>query len=184
MTNKFKYGEVVFINGKGKISNKLIKSKIGIVKEKEYYYNDYYVEVFFGQDDWFNENDLTRAIERVNGKTKKYDVMIVSTSDGINKIYENLKEISKDNKWDKINLKKNFSKSNIEYCALGWNNTYWPETNKSVMAINNTIKTFRANNIPYQYLIVGKNIDYLKREEFIENDSNVDVVDISVKLKI
>lgn len=47
MTNKFKYGEVVFINGKGKISNKLIKNKIGIVKEKEYYYNDYYVEVFF-----------------------------------------------------------------------------------------------------------------------------------------
>lgn len=184
MTNKFKYGEVVFINGKGKISNKLIKNKIGIVKEKEYYYNDYYVEVFFGQDDWFNERELTRAIERINGKTKKYDVIIVSTSDGINKIYENIKEISKDNKWDKINLKKKFSKNNIDYCALCWSNSYWPETNKSVIAINNTIRTFRANNIPYQYVIIGKNIDYLKKEEFIENDPNVDVIDISLKLKI
>lgn len=184
MTNKFKYGEVVLINGKGKISNKLIKNKIGIVKEKEYYYNDYYVEVFFGKDDWFNENDLTRAIERINGKTKKYDVMIVSTSDGIKKIYENLKEISKDNKWNEINLKRNFSKNSRNYCALGWSNTYWPETNKSVMSINKTIRKFRENDIPYQYVVIGKNIEYLKKEEFIENDSNVDVIDISINLKI
>lgn len=184
MTNKFKYGEVVFINGKGKISNKLIKNKIGIVVEKEYYYNDYYVEVFFGKNDWFSENDLKRAVRRFNGKSKKYDVMIVSTLEGINKIYESLKNIPKDNKWDKINLRKHFSKNNIDYCALAWNNTYWPKTNKSVMAINKTIREFRRNNIPYQYFIIGKNIFYIKKDEFIDNDSNVDVADISIKLKI
>lgn len=184
MTNKFKYGEIVLINGKGKLSNKAIKNHLGIVKEKEYYYKDYYVEVFCDNDDWFKEKDLTRTIERINGKTKKYDVMIVSTQNGINMIHNKIKSISKDNKWDKINLIKKYSKDSKKYCLIGWKNTYWPFTNKSVKGINEVISSFRRKNIPYKYLIVGKNIDIVLKKEFIENDSNVDILNISIDIKI
>ena len=185
MTNKFKYGEVVLIkNGKGKSSNQTVKNKLGIVKEKEYYYKDYYVEVFLDDDDWFNEKDIVRAIERLNGKTKKYDVMIVSTQEGIEMIHDKLKHISKNNKWDKINLIKRYSSDNRDYCLIGWNNTYWPFSNKSVEKINEAIRGFRKKDIPYKYLIVGKNIDIVLKKEFIENDSNVDILNISIDIKI
>lgn len=184
MTNKFKYGEIVLINGKGKSENKILKNKLGIVKEKEYYYKDYYVEIFFDNDDWINEKDLTRTIERVNGKTKKYDVMIVSTQEGIDMIYNKIKNIAKDNKWNSIDLVKKYSIDNKNYCLIGWKNSYWPFTNKSVMSINEVVKTFRKNDIPYKYLIVGKNVDIVLKKEFIENDSNVDILDLSINIRI
>lgn len=183
MTNKFKYGEVVLINGKGKFSGNSIINKLGIVKEKEYYYNDYYVEVFLGQDDWFNEKDLKRAIEKVNGKTKKYDIMIATTDIGAHSIYKKIKNISKENKWHQLKPIKKYEKDGVKYCVLMWKNVYWPETNESVIQINRAIDSFKQQNIPYQYIIVGKNIDAYYKKEFIENDPNVDVLEISVKIK-
>ena len=38
MKNKFRIGEIVIVNGKGKIYEKHFKA-IGIVEEKDYYFN-------------------------------------------------------------------------------------------------------------------------------------------------
>lgn len=69
MRNKFKYGELVKINGIGKIYGK-VKNELGIVIDKDEYYLDYYVDIFFGNKDWFDEKYLEKILEK-EGKENK-----------------------------------------------------------------------------------------------------------------
>ena len=64
MMNRYKKGELVVVNGKGKLHGEDNLNVVGIIKEKDYYFNQYFVEILFGEDDWFKERDLTRIIEK------------------------------------------------------------------------------------------------------------------------
>lgn len=70
MRNKFKYGELVKINGIGKIYGK-VKNELGFVIDKDEYYLDYYVDIFFGNKDWFDEKYLERVLEKEGKENKK-----------------------------------------------------------------------------------------------------------------
>ena len=55
MTNKFRIGEIVIVNGKAKNSDKNVKA-LGIIECKDYYYNDYLITLLSSNEkDWFNE---------------------------------------------------------------------------------------------------------------------------------
>ena len=71
MRNKFKYGELVKINGIGKIYGK-VKNELGFVIDKDEYYLDYYIDIFFGNKDWFDEKYLEKVLEK-EGKEIKND---------------------------------------------------------------------------------------------------------------
>lgn len=71
MRNKFKYGELVKINGIGKIYGK-VKNELGFVIDKDEYYLDYYVDIFFGNKDWFDEKYLERVLEKEGKENKKW----------------------------------------------------------------------------------------------------------------
>ena len=71
MRNKFKYGELVKINGIGKIYGK-VKNELGFVIDKDEYYLDYYVDMFFGNKDWFDEQYLEKVLKK-EGKEIKND---------------------------------------------------------------------------------------------------------------
>lgn len=51
--------------------------------------------------------------------------------------------------------------------------------------MENTIRTFRELNIPYQYIVLNEeNIIDIEIHQFIENDSNVDIFWIERKIKM
>ena len=71
MRNKFKYGELVKINGIGKIYGK-VENELGLVIDRDEYYLDYYVEIFCNNKDWFDEQYLERIFIKY-GKEIKND---------------------------------------------------------------------------------------------------------------
>lgn len=71
MRNKFKYGELVKVNGIGKIYGK-VKNELGFVIDKDEYYLDYYVDMFLGNKDWFDEQYLEKVLKK-DGKEIKND---------------------------------------------------------------------------------------------------------------
>ena len=92
MMNKFKKGELVIISGKGKEFNEENTNVLGRIKEKDYYFNQYLVEVFFGKNDWFKEEDLTPVFEKKNRKKDKYKVGLVIENRGLRYILDKMKE--------------------------------------------------------------------------------------------
>lgn len=63
MRNKFKNGELVKVNGIGKIFGK-VKNKLGFVIDKDEYYKDYYVDLVSANKDWFDEKYLEKIFEK------------------------------------------------------------------------------------------------------------------------
>ena len=180
MRNKYKYGELVVISGKGKIYGK-VKNKLGIIIEKDDFYNDYYINLFLGKKDWFNEKELKSAFNEKKNKIPKFDIRLVLIKKG----YEILKKALKDNepisndKFKKVSFKKKFIKDKKEYIILGWDNVFWPATNKSIKLLEKTIKKFRKLDIAFQYIVLNKDeLEDVRIYEFIENDKNVDVFEV------
>ena len=67
MRNKFNYNELVKVDGMGKIYGK-VKNKLGFIIEKDQFFEDYHIDLIFGNKDWFNEKDIKRILG-----TKKND---------------------------------------------------------------------------------------------------------------
>lgn len=189
MMNRYKKGELVIVNGKGKLHGEDNLNVVGIIKEKDYYFNQYFVEILFGEDDWFKERDLTRIIEKEQKKTKKYKVCLAIKKEGLDYIQKQMLK-DKDKTIDlfrQADLFQEYYADDNCYYFIVWGDTYWPENNFTVEAIENSLSKLRKNNIPYQYIKVGisnSNEKDVKINEFIKNDDNVNVFEILTSIKI
>lgn len=189
MMNRYKKGELVVVNGKGKLHGEDNLNVVGIIKEKDYYFNQYFVEILFGEDDWFKERDLTRIIEKEQKKTKKYKVCLAVKKEGLDYIQKQMLK-DKDKTIDlfrQADLFQEYYADDNCYYFIVWGDTYWPENNFTVKAIENSLSRLRKNNIPYQYIKVGisnSNEKDVKINEFIKNDDNVNVFEVLTSIKI
>lgn len=189
MMNRYKKGELVVVNGKGKLHSEDNLNVVGIIKEKDYYFNQYFVEILFGEDDWFKERDLTRIIEKEQKKTKKYKVCLAIKKEGLDYIQKQMLK-DKDKTIDlfrQADLFQEYYADDNCYYFIVWGDTYWPENNFTVKAIENSLPKLRKNNIPYQYIKVGisnSNEKDVKINEFIKNDDNVNVFEVLTSIKI
>ena len=55
MFNKFKNGEIVIVNGKGKCNDKIYINKIAIIICRDPYFKDYNVKFGDESEDWLDE---------------------------------------------------------------------------------------------------------------------------------
>ena len=189
MKNRYKLGELVIVNGKGKLYSEKNSNAIGIIKEKDYYFNQYLVEIPFGKDDWFKECDLERVFDIEKKKMKKYKVGLAITKEGFQYI-KNQMQKDADKTIDlfmQADLFQEYRVGEKVYFFVLWADTYWPETNFTVKAIEESLSTLRKNNIGYQYIKIGLNSgneSEIKINEFIKNDENVNVFEVLTNLKI
>lgn len=188
MKNKFMYGELVIANGKGKIFNDRKVKCLGIIKQKEYYYNEYLVKLLSsGKKDWFKERNIERVMERKYKKMEKYKVVIAIDNRGLNIIKDKIKKMPdpKNNVLLKLDYLKKYKVKKKEYTILGWSSTYWPLSNFSVGCIQKTLDELREKDIAYQQIIVGEtNPTFIEIKEFIDNDENVNILEPISKIKI
>ncbi len=175
MRNKYKYNELVKVNGIGKIYGK-VKNELGFIIEKDNYFNDYYIDLIFGKKDWFAEESIERVLENKSNKVDKYQVSLCTTMQGYELIQNNLKmnEPISNDKTRQINIYEQFEVDDKQYIAIGWSSVFWPVSNKSVKIIENTIKEFRKLDIPFQYIVMNEYdlTDFVICES-TDNDSNV-----------
>ena len=83
MTNKFRMGEIVVANGKGRESQEKVRT-LGIVEEKDYFFNEYLILLpFNNKKDWFREKDIERVMERRFKKEEKYKVALAIEKAGL-----------------------------------------------------------------------------------------------------
>ena len=187
MKNKFRIGEIVIINGTGKIYEKHIRA-LGIVKGKEYYFNEYLVSILSEDtEDWFSEDDLEIVMERRYKKQEKYKVALAIDMRGLDYITSKLDRLPNKNNniLKKIDIFKQYKAFKKEYAILIWTSTYWSETNFVVKTINESFKELRKMNIAYKQIIIGEtDPTYIKINEFIDNDPNVDIFNIFQKIEI
>ncbi len=187
MKNKFKYGELVIAKGRGKISNKEFEC-LALVECKEYYYNEYLLNLLSsGSKDWFREKDIKRVLERKNKKMNKYKVVLAIDKRGLEIINRKLEKINdnKNNKLLKTDFYKEYKVKSKEYAILVWTSTYWAVTNNSAACIQQTLPELRKLDIAYKQIIIGEtDITYVRINEFIDNDNNVDIFDIIPKIRI
>ena len=54
MRNRYNCGELVKVSGMGKQFGK-IENKLCFIIRKDDYFEDYYIDLIFGEKDWFNE---------------------------------------------------------------------------------------------------------------------------------
>ena len=170
MRNKYNYGELVLVNGKGKLYGKKYKN-LGFIIEKDFYYDDYYVEFIFDKKDWF---------------TEKYQVRLCTTIDGYNLINKRLKdnEPIHNNKLRQITIYDEFIENKIKYVVIEWNSVFWPISNKSIKIIENTLRSFRRLNIPFQYIVMNENKpEDITILDFLDNDTNVDIYILERNIK-
>lgn len=186
MRNKFNYGELVKVSGIGKEFGE-VNNKLGFVIQKDDYYDDYYIEIIFGNKDWFNENSLERILEERKNKIDKYQIRLCTTKEGYELIKLNLKakEPISNNKFKKIDIYRKFERNSNSYIIIGWNSVFWPVSNKSIKILEETLKEFKAKNIPFQYVILNENIiTDIRIIQFFEKDENVNIFIIERKIKM
>ncbi len=187
MKNKFRIGEIVLIQGKGKIYEKDIKA-LGIIERKDYYFNEYLVNIFSqNTQDWFKEKDLKIIMERKYKKQEKYKVALAIDIRGLDIILEKVGKVSNkyNNIFKKVNFYQEYKAFKKKYAILIWTSTYWSENNFVVKAIEETLKDLRRKNIAYKQIIIGEtDPTYIKINEFIDNDKNVNVFNIFQKIEI
>lgn len=186
MRNKFNYGELVKVNGKGKEFG-IVENALGFIVRKDDYYDDYYIDLLFGKADWFEENMLVRVLGEKRNKTEKYQVRLCTTKDGYELIKSNLKkrEPISNNKFNKIDIYKRFERNGTSYIILGWKSVFWPISNKSIKILESTINEFKDKNIPFQYILLNEDVlTDIRIMEYSENDNNVDVFLVERKIKI
>lgn len=186
MRNKYNYDELVKVNGIGKELGK-VENKLGFIIRKDDFYDDYYINLVFGEKDWFNESAIERVLGEKRNKTEKYQVRLCTTKQGYEIIKDKIKEKEpiSNNKFRKIDMYKKFEKDSKTYIIIGWNSAFWPIRNKSVNILENTLQEFKNLNIPFQYILLNENIiTDIRIMEFSEIDKNVKVFSIERKIKI
>lgn len=186
MRNKYNYNELVIVNGKGKLYGR-VKNKLGFIIEKDPFYQDYYIDLIFGNKDWFQEKEIKRVLGSKKNKVEKYQIRLCTTQKGYTLIEKNIRENEpiSNNKFRQIRIYRNFTKDGKKYKVIGWNSVYWPNSNKSVKIIEDTIKKFRSLDIPYQYIVMNEeNIIDIEIYKFTENDSNVEIFWVERKIKM
>lgn len=187
MMNRFKKGELVIINGIGKNTGKEYSNVLGIIEEKDYYFVQYKVNIMFDNSDWFHERDLKRVFEKEYKKVLKYKVCLASTEDGLNFIFKRMQAMK--NKtidlFKQADIFQRYVTNNKQYFYVIWSNTYWPDNNSTVKAIKESLPILRKMNIAYQFITLGiTEKDDIKIDEFIKNDKNVDIFEVSTNIKI
>ena len=187
MKHRFRKGEVVLVDGIGKISEKKHR-QLGIIEAKEYYYNEYLVTLISDKtEDWFREKDIKIVMERNFKKQEKFKVVLAIDIRGLEIIERKIKKMPNkhNNIFNKIDIYKEYQAYGKQYAILVWTSTYWSENNFVVNCIQSSFKELRKQNIAYKEIIIGEtNPDYMKIFEFIDNDSNVDIFEICQKIKI
>lgn len=187
MKNRFRKGEVVLVDGIGKISEKKHR-QLGIIEAKEYYYNEYLVTLISDKtEDWFREKDIKIVMERNFKKQEKFKVVLAIDIRGLEIIERKVNNMPNKNNniFNKIDIYKEYQAYGKQYAILVWTSTYWSENNFVVNCIQSSFKELRKQNIAYKEIIIGEtNPDYMKIFEFIDNDSNVDIFEICQKIKI
>jgi len=186
MRSKYNYGELVKVSGVGKQFGK-VKNKLGFVIGKDDFFDDYYIDLIFGESDWFKENELERILGDKRNKSDKYQVRLCTIKEGYDVIKNKIKEKQpiSNNKLKKIDIYRKFKKDDKVYIIIGWKSVYWPVSNKSIKIIETTIKDFCKLRIPFQYIVLNENkLTDIKILEFTEIDSNVKVFSIERKIKI
>lgn len=186
MMNRYKKGELVIVNGKGKINEENNSNVIGIIKEKDYYFNQYFVEILFGKDDWFKEKQLTRIFEKEQKKASKYKVCLAIRKDGFDYIQKQMQK--EDDKtidlFKQADLFQEYHENESCYFFIFWKDTYWPETNFTVRAVEEALPKLKKNNIPYQYIVISNNEKNIKINEFVKNDKNINIFEVLINIKI
>lgn len=188
MKNRFMYDELVIANGRGKIYNNKKVKCLGFIKQKDYYFNEYLVKLLSSKkSDWFKEKNIERVMERKFKKMEKYKVVIAIENKGLDIIKKKIENMPdpKNNILLKADYIKEYEVKNKKYTILGWSITYWPLSNYSVESIQRTLDVLREKNIAYQQIIVGNtNPTFIKINEFIDNDENVNILEPVTKIKI
>lgn len=186
MRNKYNYGELVKVSGIGKEYGR-VDNRLGFIVRKDEFYEDYYIEVLFGEKDWFNEEAIERVFEEKRNKTERYQVRFCTTKEGYELIQAKLKqkEPISNNKFKKINVYRKFERNGKTYIILGWNFVFWPASNKSVRILEKTIQEFKSLDIPFQYILLNENmLTDIKIMQYSEIDNNVDVFAVERKIKV
>ena len=185
MRNKYNYGELVKVNGIGKETGK-VENKLGFVIRKDDFYGDYYIELIFGDKDWFGEDALERVLGEKRNKSDKYHIRLCTTKQGYELLKERVKEKEpiSNNKLKKIDIYKTFERDYKKYIIIGWNLTFWPSSNKSIKVLETTLKEFEKLNIPFQYVLLNENVlTDIRIKESYESDNKVKVFSIQRKIK-
>lgn len=186
MRNKYNYGELVKISGMGKNFGE-VKNRLGFIIRKDDFYEDYYVELVFGEKDWFNEESIERVLGEKRNKTEKYQVRFCTTKQGYELIQAKLKEKEpiSNNKFKKLDIYRKFQRDGKDYIIIGWKSVFWPVSNKSIRTLEIAMKDFKDLNIPFQYVLLNEDrLTDIRTMEFCENDNNVEVFSIERKIKI
>lgn len=187
MKNKFKIGEIVIVNGKSEIYQEYVKA-IGIIVSKDYSFNEYLVNILSqNREDWFKEEDIEIVIERKIKKKDKYKVALAINMKGLDYIFSKVRAMPNkyNNILDKVDIYKEFKAFKKEYAILIWTSTYWSENNFVVRCIQESLIELRKQNIAYKQIIIGEtDPTYIKINEFIDNDDNVDIFNIFHKIEL
>ena len=185
MRNRYNCGELVKVSGKGKEFGN-VKNKLGFIIRKDDFFEDYFIDLIFGEKDWFNEESIERVLEEKRNKIERYQVRLCTTKQGYDLIKERLKERApiSNNKFKKIDIYKKFEKDDNAYIIIGWKSVCWPISNKSIKILEKTIQDFKSINIPFQYILLNEDrLTDIRIMEFCENDGNVKVFSIERKIK-
>lgn len=185
MRNRYNYGELVKVSGIGKQLGK-VENMLGFIIRKDDFFDDYYIDLIFGENDWFNEDAIERVLGEKRNRSEKYQVRLCTTKQGYELIRAKLKEKEpiSNNKFKKIDIYRKFVKNGKTYIILGWKSAFWPISNKSIRVLEQTIEEFKTLNIPFQYILLNEDVlTDIRTMEFYENDSNVDVFSIERKIK-
>lgn len=186
MRNRYNYGELVKVSGIGKELGK-VENKLGFIVRKDDFFEDYYIDLIFGEKDWFNENAIQRVLGEKRNRTEKYQVRLCTTKQGYDLIKARIKEKEpiSNNKFKKINIYKKYERDGKSYIIIGWKSVYWPVSNKSIKILETTLQDFKTLNIPFQYVLLNEDrLSDIRKMEFSEDDSNVNVFFIERKIKI
>lgn len=187
MMNRFKKGELVIINGIGKNTGKEFSNVIGIIEEKDYYFVQYKVNIMFDTSDWFHERDLTRVFEKENKKICKHKVCFAIESRGLDFILKKMDALEDKtiDLFKQADIIQEYIVDDKKYFFIIWSNTYWPENNTTVKVINESFPILKKKNIAYQFISLGINEKQdIQINEFIKNDKNVDIFEVSTNIKI
>lgn len=185
MRNKFNYGELVKINGVGKELGK-VENQLGFIISKDEFYNDYYIDIIFGEKDWFDEDSIERVLDEKRNKTEKYQIRLCTTKLGYDLIKENISknEPISNNKLKKIDIYKKIERNGKTYIILGWKSVFWPTSNKSVRILEDTVNSFKKLNIPFQYILLNEDIlTDIRTMEFSTDNEDASVFLIERKIK-
>ena len=187
MKNKFRIGEIVTVDGISAIYEKHF-SGLGIIEEKDYYYNQYLVTMLSNEkEDWFSEESIRSVMDRRIKKKDKYKVVLAIDKRGMEYILKKVKEMPNkyNNILEKVDFYKEYKAYRKKYIILAWTSTYWSENNFVVKCIQESFKELRKQNIAYKQIIVGEtDPTQIKINEFIDNDINVDVFNIFHKIEL